>query len=52
MGFFDKLKQGLPRTTQQLVERFDEIVSRADTPDGAHAARSTSTPPRRSKRSC
>jgi len=33
MGFFDKLKQGLQRTTQQLKERFDDIVSFADTPD-------------------
>jgi fused signal recognition particle receptor len=33
MGFFDKLKQGLQRTTQQLKDRFDDIVSFADTPD-------------------
>lgn len=33
MGLFDKLKQGLQRTTQQLKERFDEIVSLADAPD-------------------
>ncbi|HEX8031789.1 MAG TPA: signal recognition particle-docking protein FtsY [Vicinamibacterales bacterium] len=33
MGFFDKLKQGLQRTTQQLKERFDDIVSFADTPE-------------------
>ena len=33
MGLFDKLKQGLQRTTQQLKDRFDEIVSRADTPE-------------------
>jgi fused signal recognition particle receptor len=33
MGIFDKLKQGLQRTTQQLKDRFDEIVSLADTPD-------------------
>ena len=37
MGFFDKLRNGLSRTTQQLVDRFDEIVQRADTP----AARTT-----------
>lgn len=30
MGLFDKLKQGLQRTTQQLVERFEDIVLRAD----------------------
>ena len=33
MGFFDKLKQGLQRTTQQLKDRFDDIVSFADAPD-------------------
>ncbi len=33
MGFFDQLKQGLQRTTQQLVDRFDTIVRRADTPE-------------------
>ena len=33
MGLFDKLKQGLQRTTQQLKDRFDEIVSLADAPD-------------------
>ena len=27
MGLFDKLKQGLQRTTQQLSDRFDDIVS-------------------------
>src|SRR5690349_698930 len=32
MGLFDKLKQGLQRTTQQLKDRFDEIVSLADSP--------------------
>ena len=32
MGFFDRLRDGLSRTTQQLVDRFDEIVQRADTP--------------------
>ena len=31
MGFFDRLVQGLTRTKQQIVERFDEIVQRADT---------------------
>ena len=30
MGFFDRLVQGLSRTKQQLVERFDEIVQKAD----------------------
>jgi len=33
MGLFDKLKQGLQRTTQQLVDRFDDIVRKADTAD-------------------
>jgi fused signal recognition particle receptor len=33
MGIFDKLKQGLQRTTQQLKDRFEDIVSLADSPD-------------------
>jgi fused signal recognition particle receptor len=33
MGFLDRLKAGLSRTTQQLVERFDEIVRVADAPE-------------------
>ena len=33
MGLFDKLKQGLQRTTQQFKDRFDDIVSLADAPD-------------------
>ena len=32
MGFFDKIKASLTRTTQQFVERFDDIVRRADEP--------------------
>ena len=32
MGFFDKIRQSLSRTTQQFVERFDEVVRRADEP--------------------
>jgi fused signal recognition particle receptor len=32
MGFFDKIKQSLARTKQQLSDRFDEIVRRADEP--------------------
>jgi fused signal recognition particle receptor len=32
MGFFDKIKQSLTRTTAQFVERFDDIVRRADEP--------------------
>lgn len=34
MGFFDKLRDGLSRTTQQIVTRFEEIVQTADTPEG------------------
>jgi fused signal recognition particle receptor len=37
MGFFDKIKQSLTRTTQQFVERFDEVVKRAD--DADHRSR-------------
>jgi fused signal recognition particle receptor len=33
MGFFDRLKSGLTRTTEQIARRFDELVGRADTPD-------------------
>jgi fused signal recognition particle receptor len=33
MGLFDKLKQGLQRTTQQLVEKFEDIVRLADAPE-------------------
>jgi fused signal recognition particle receptor len=32
MGFFERIREGLARTTQQIVGRFDEIVSRADDP--------------------
>ncbi|HEY2432985.1 MAG TPA: signal recognition particle-docking protein FtsY [Vicinamibacterales bacterium] len=31
MGFFDRIKASLSRTKEQFVERFDEIVGRADT---------------------
>jgi fused signal recognition particle receptor len=33
MGFFDKIKQSLTRTKEQFVDRFDEIVRRADEPE-------------------
>jgi fused signal recognition particle receptor len=33
MGFLDRLKAGLSRTKQQLVERFDDIVRVADAPE-------------------
>ena len=31
MGFLDRLREGLSRTKQQIVDRFDEIVQQADT---------------------
>ena len=31
MGFLDRLREGLSRTKQQIVGRFDEIVQQADT---------------------
>ena len=33
MGFFDRIKESLTRTKQQFVERFEEVVKRADTPE-------------------
>src|SRR4051812_43508697 len=33
MGFFGRIKEGLARTKQQIVERFDEIVGAADAPE-------------------
>jgi fused signal recognition particle receptor len=33
MGFLDRIKQSLTRTTQQFVDRFDEVVRRADAPE-------------------
>jgi fused signal recognition particle receptor len=33
LGFFDKLREGLSRTKQQIVSRFEEIVQQADTPE-------------------
>ena len=32
MGFFDRIREGLSKTKQQIVERFDEIVSQAEEP--------------------
>jgi fused signal recognition particle receptor len=32
MGFFDKIKESLTRTKQQFVDRFEEVVKRADEP--------------------
>jgi len=33
MGFFDKIKQSLTKTTRQFVERFDEAVRLGDSAD-------------------
>jgi fused signal recognition particle receptor len=33
MGLFGKIRDGLTRTKQQILDRFDDIVSRADDPD-------------------
>ena len=33
MRIFTRLREGLARTTQQIVERFDDIVRRADAPE-------------------
>ena len=33
MGFLGRIREGLSRTTQQIVERFDDIVRRADEPE-------------------
>jgi fused signal recognition particle receptor len=33
VSIFTRLREGLARTTQQIVERFDDIVSRADAPE-------------------
>lgn len=33
MGFFDKIKESLTRTKQQFVERFEDVVKRADEPE-------------------
>jgi fused signal recognition particle receptor len=32
MGFFDRIKQSLTRTKEQFVDRFDEVVRKADAP--------------------
>jgi fused signal recognition particle receptor len=33
MGFLDKLREGLAKTKQQFVSRFEDIVEQADTPE-------------------
>jgi fused signal recognition particle receptor len=38
MGVFDKIRQSLTRTKAQFIERFDDIVRRADAPDGRSRA--------------
>ena len=36
MGFFDRIKQSLTRTKEQFVERFDDVVKRADDAEQHH----------------
>ena len=33
MGFFDRIREGLSRTTQQIVQRFDELVTQTESPE-------------------
>jgi fused signal recognition particle receptor len=33
MGFFDRIREGLSRTTQQIVQRFDDLVTKAEAPE-------------------
>ena len=33
MGFFDRIREGLSKTKQQIVERFDEIVLQSEAPE-------------------
>jgi fused signal recognition particle receptor len=33
MGIFDRLREGLSKTAQQIVQRFDEVVTRSDAPE-------------------
>jgi fused signal recognition particle receptor len=33
MGFFDRIREGLAKTTQQIVQRFDELVSQTEAPE-------------------
>jgi fused signal recognition particle receptor len=33
MGFFDKIREGLAKTTQQIVQRFDELVLETEAPE-------------------
>jgi fused signal recognition particle receptor len=33
MGFFERIREGLSKTTQQIVQRFDELVTETETPE-------------------
>jgi len=33
MGFLDRIREGLAKTTQQIVQRFDELVSATEAPE-------------------
>jgi fused signal recognition particle receptor len=33
MGFLDRIREGLSKTTEQIVQRFEELVSETETPD-------------------
>jgi fused signal recognition particle receptor len=33
MGFLDRIREGLAKTTQQIVQRFDELVLQTETPE-------------------
>jgi fused signal recognition particle receptor len=33
MGFLDRLREGLTRTKQQIVDRFEDLVQKADAPE-------------------
>jgi fused signal recognition particle receptor len=33
MGFFDRIKESLSKTKQQFLDRFEDVVKRADTPE-------------------
>jgi fused signal recognition particle receptor len=43
MGIFDKLKQGLSRTAQQLSDRFDDLVRRVEGSDASSEGLATDT---------
>ncbi len=33
MKFFDRIREGLSKTKQQIVQRFDELVTQTDAPE-------------------